>query len=103
MRIAFPKALREQVWIQYCGDRFFKHKCWVTWCENVMTPFHFEVGHNIPQSKGGSNDIDNLRPICGNCNKSMSNSYTIEEFSEMSKRTHRLFENFRCLKDTGAL
>jgi len=68
-----------------------------------MTPFHFEVGHNIPRSKGGLNDIDNLRPICGNCNRSMSDSYTIEEFSEISKRTHRLFENFRCLKATEAM
>ena len=96
---SFPKALREQVWLLYCGDRYFKHKCWVSWCENVMTPFHFEVGHDIPKSKGGTSDIDNLKPICGNCNKSMSDSYTIQEFSKLSKRTaNNLFENFRYLK-----
>lgn len=93
-----PLALREQVWLLYNGEREFKHKCWVKWCENIITPFNFEVGHNIPKSKGGTIDIDNLRPICGKCNRSMSDSYTIDEFSELSKRTNKLWENFRCLK-----
>ena len=60
----------------------------------LITPFTFECGHNIPESKGGTSDIDNLRPICGNCNRSMSNSYTIDEFSNMSKRASHLFECF---------
>ena len=64
-----------------CGDKLFKHKCLVTWCENVMTPFQFEVGHNLPESKGGPTELDNLRPICGKCNRSMGDEYTIDEFS----------------------
>jgi 5-methylcytosine-specific restriction endonuclease McrA len=98
MKLKIPAALREQVWLLHCGDRLFKHKCWVTWCENVMTPFNFEVGHNIPESKGGKLHLDNLRPICAKCNRSMSDSYTIDQFSELSKRTSKLWENFRCLK-----
>ena len=58
-----PKALREQVWRVYNGNKF-EAKCWVQWCENLVTPFTFEAGHNIPRSKGGTDDIDNLRPIC---------------------------------------
>ena len=90
-----PLALREQVWLLYCNDKYFKHKCKVTWCENMMTPFTFEVGHNIPESKGGETSIDNLRPICSKCNKSMGSDYTIDEFSELSKRTCKLWECFR--------
>jgi hypothetical protein len=95
MKAKIPKAIREQVWLTFIGKKF-EHKCFVNWCENKMTPFSFECGHNIPESKGGSLDIDNLRPICSNCNKSMGNVYSIDEFSELSKRTSHMFECFRC-------
>ena len=95
MKKTIPGALREQVWILHCGDKHFKHKCLVTWCENTITPFMFEVGHNVPESKGGTLDIDNLRPICGKCNRSMGDQYTIDEFSHLSKRTSHLWECFR--------
>jgi 5-methylcytosine-specific restriction endonuclease McrA len=87
--------MREQVWLLHCHDKLFKHKCLVTWCENIMTPFNFEVGHNIPESKGGRTDTSNLRPICGKCNKSMGNEYSIDEFSLLSTRAPKLWECFR--------
>lgn len=74
-------ALKQNVWLTYNGERF-KCKCLVEWCTNMITPFTFEAGHNIPFSKGGETTIDNLRPICGTCNKSMGNHYTIDEFSQ---------------------
>lgn len=89
-----PKALREHVWKVYFGNSF-NHKCWVSWCENIVTPFTFEVGHNVPRSKGGTDDIDNLRPICSSCNKSMGNSWTIDEFSDLSARSSNFLERFR--------
>ena len=45
--------------------------------------FNFECGHNIPRSKSGKTDINNLFPICTRCNKSMSNKWTIDEWNEM--------------------
>ena len=92
-----PAALREQVWIHHCKEKFH-HKCLVSWCSTIMTPFNFEVGHNIPASKGGSTDLSNLRPICSKCNKSMGNIYTIDEFSKLSKPVQvspNLWECFR--------
>lgn len=77
-----PKALREQVWIQNVGHRY-EHKCLVDWCQNTMCVFDFHVGHNIPESRGGKTDINNLKPICARCNLSMSNQYTISEWSRM--------------------
>ena len=62
-----PKALRQQVWIQYNGMKF-NYKCNIKWCKNTINVFNFHVGHNIPRSKGGSLEIDNLLPICSNCN-----------------------------------
>jgi 5-methylcytosine-specific restriction endonuclease McrA len=78
-----PKALKEQVWIKYNGNKF-EAKCSVDWCTNIISPFTFETGHNIPESKGGATEIFNLRPICSKCNKSMGNKYTIDEFNKIS-------------------
>lgn len=95
MKRKIPTALRQQVWITYCGKKF-EYKCIVKWCSNIMTPFTFEVGHNVPESKGGSSELDNLKPICSSCNKSMGNTYTIDEFSVISKpREKLLWECFR--------
>lgn len=78
-----PKALREQVWIQYAGKRF-ERKCWIPWCSNKMNVFDFHVGHNLPESKGGTLEIGNLRPICARCNLSMSDKYSISEWMEFA-------------------
>jgi hypothetical protein len=75
-----PKALREQVWLHSLGPQF-SAKCKIPWCENTITVFDFQCGHNIPESKGGTTTIDNLIPICSRCNGSMGNHYTIEEWS----------------------
>jgi hypothetical protein len=77
-----PKALREQVWIHYVGPKF-QTKCPIRWCKNNISVFDFEVGHNTPESKGGTLEITNLRPICGRCNKSMSDNYTINEWDKL--------------------
>ena len=83
-----PKALREQVWIQTVGKKF-DAKCPIRWCKNRITPFDFHVGHDKPESKGGTLDIDNLKPICSRCNQSMANNYTIEEWQKLTTRSKR--------------
>lgn len=84
-RKAIPKALREEVWRRYIGTKY-ESKCTIGWCTNTITPFDYEVGHNIPHSKGGTTTIENLRPICSRCNKSMSDTYTIDEWNTMGKK-----------------
>jgi hypothetical protein len=79
-KATIPKALREQVWIKTMGCRF-EGKCPVTWCANQINVFNFQSGHCIPESKGGATTIDNLVPICDRCNASMSNQYTVDEWS----------------------
>ena len=91
-----PAALREATWIKYNGNAF-QAECHVTWCENVLTPFSFEVGHNVPESKGGALELDNLRPICPRCNRSMGATYTIDEFSALTKRTEVKIKKSRSL------
>lgn len=84
-----PKAIREQVWRNHAGE-LFEGKCFVTWCTNRITVFDFEVGHNIPESKGGSLDLTNLRPLCGRCNCSMGNMYTIDEWNKIGHASQKI-------------
>ena len=87
-----PSSLKHNVWTTYIGEKF-DGKCGVTWCNNKITPFTFEAGHNIPFSKGGATTIDNLRPICSDCNKSMGNRFTIDEYSEQYKSKKQVENN----------
>ena len=83
-----PKALREQVWLK-TNKQKFKVKCPISWCQNEINVFDFHVGHIIPESKGGATTITNLKPICARCNLSMSNSYTITQFSDEFAEQHK--------------
>ena len=83
-----PKAVREQVWLNTFGKKF-NHVCFVKWCSNIVTVFDFHVGHDKPESKGGTLDLNNLKAICSRCNLSMSNNYTISEWTKMVKKKKR--------------
>ena len=78
-----PKAIREQVWLKSFG-KIYENACYVHWCENIINVFDFHVGHDVPESKGGSLNINNLKPICARCNYSMSDNYTIQEWQKLS-------------------
>lgn len=85
-----PKAIREQCWI-HCFGKVYEHKCYIPWCKNIINVFDFQVGHNIPESKGGDLDLENLRPLCSRCNQSMSNKYTITEWINLTKDKTKYF------------
>jgi hypothetical protein len=92
-----PKAIREQCWIQSFGKTSFEHKCYVSWCENIINPFDFHVGHDKPESKGGTLDVDNIKPICARCNLSMSDNYTISEWNELSDKNVSNKQTKKCI------
>jgi len=85
MKKNIPKAVREQIWLTIIGKKY-ESECYIPWCKNIMDVFNFHVGHDIPESKGGTLDINNLKPICARCNLSMSNNYTIEEWGNLYKK-----------------
>jgi len=97
VKAKIPKALREQVWLKY-NHRVYDSKCYIRWCSNKVSVYDYEVGHNIPESKGGLTVIENLRPICSRCNRSMSDSYTIDEWNNFGcrKTTSRSEESGTC-------
>ena len=90
-----PKAIREQCWIQSFG-KSFEHKCFVSWCENLINPFDFHVGHDKPESKGGTLLLENLKPLCSRCNQSMGNQFTIKEWNKIMSHPQQKKSWFCC-------
>jgi len=100
MKEKIPKALREQVWLTHIGKKY-EAKCFISWCNNRITVYDFQSGHNIPESKGGATDISNLRPICSRCNSSMNDTYSIDEWETLSKPPSKwklFWEKYACFK-----
>jgi hypothetical protein len=75
-RKTIPKTLKNQVWDQYIGKDKGMGNC--ECCKKEIDSKHFECGHIIAVSTGGQDTIDNLRPICSLCNKSMGKMNMIE-------------------------
>lgn len=74
-RKPISKDLREKVWLKYMGNKV-EGKCYCCRIKSIHFT-DFEVGHNKAVSRGGKNNIENLRPICRSCNHGMK-SKTIE-------------------------
>jgi len=65
-----PKRTRTQCWYDYVGKDTGLTTCLC--CHiNEITQSEFEAGHVISKYHNGGNNVENLRPICGSCNKSM--------------------------------
>ena len=76
-----PKKVKEEVWVSNFGYKY-NSKCYIDWCSNNINVFNFHVGHDIPESKGGTDNINNLKPICDRCNLSMGSQNTIQEWNK---------------------
>ena len=68
------KQLKKQVW-----SKCVNNKCEI--CHNEIDCKNFESGHIIARARGGQTEIDNLIPICFNCNRSMGtrNAYEYKQ------------------------
>jgi 5-methylcytosine-specific restriction endonuclease McrA len=91
------RKIRQEVWTEHNGSAF-ESPCFVDWCTNIINVFNYQVGHDIPKSKGGPNTLDNLKPICESCNQSMGNKYTIKEWNklfEIPEQKKELVEKYK--------
>jgi hypothetical protein len=91
-----PKTLKNMVWDKYIGREKGTGEC--NCCHNEIDAKHFECGHVLSEAKGGELSINNLRPVCSLCNKSM-NTQNMEEFSQIIKVDNPL-NNMRQLLKT---
>ena len=69
-RKSIPKQIKDQVWDTYFGKDKGVALCF---CCNKkeLRQSSFHAGHVVASVNGGSDTVDNLRPICGSCNRSM--------------------------------
>jgi hypothetical protein len=77
-RIKCPKPVREKLWRNYFGSSL-DGKCYV--CDTMIKFTDFEASHNIPHVDGGEWHVENLRPCCRTCNRSMG-TMTVDEFKK---------------------
>jgi len=63
-------TLKRLVWNRNIGEEIGKAKC--SCCKSTdITQTSFHCGHVVAESKGGPTQVNNLKPICQNCNSSM--------------------------------
>ena len=84
-RKSIPKVLKNQVWDSNIGKCFGVGECYC--CGILIDSKNFEAGHIISVANGGESTLNNLKPICSCCNKSMSTE-NLEDFKQkyMKKR-----------------
>ena len=82
---SIPKAMKRLVWDTYIGAEIGSALC--TCCNHVsIRQIEFHCGHVIAEIKGGKITVDNLRPICAQCNLSMRTT-NMDDFKKMFVRT----------------
>jgi hypothetical protein len=60
-------------------------------CGGWVSQLKFECGHVIPVSKGGENTLENLRPVCNQCNKSMGTTNLFEYVNSIGVNPNDLY------------
>jgi DNA mismatch repair protein MutS len=76
-----PSTVRNSVWNIYIGDDKKIGVCFCCSTEQISTA-NFHCGHVISEKYGGEVKINNLRPICGQCNLSMGTKNMLEFMRE---------------------
>jgi 5-methylcytosine-specific restriction endonuclease McrA len=79
-RKAIPKAVKTTLWNMHFTENNAKGGCQV--CDKEIKMSEFEAGHIIAAANGGSDNVENLMPICGLCNKSMG-TQNLHEFKRI--------------------
>jgi hypothetical protein len=70
---SIPKKIKSDIWNKYISKEVGEAYCFCCRTE-FISQMNFSAGHIIPESCGGFATIDNLRPICSQCNSSMGNT-----------------------------
>ena len=69
-KLTIPAPIKEKCWNEYIGIFIGEAHCFC--CKNnKISKSNFQAGHVISEVNGGEISVENLRPICGQCNSSM--------------------------------
>lgn len=81
-RKSIPKSVKVAVWERYFGKQL-RGKCMCCGVTEI-TRDECEMCHIIAVANGGENSVDNLKPGCKNCNRSMGT----QDFNEYKREYH---------------
>jgi hypothetical protein len=76
-RKAIPSAVRNNVWNVYIGTAEKEGTCFCCKTERISCA-NFQCGHVESHAEGGEVTIQNLRPVCAQCNQSMGKTNMID-------------------------
>jgi hypothetical protein len=71
---AIPKALKTEAWNKYVGKEKGEVLC-VCCMSRTIQQAEFHAGHILSEAMGGKVTLDNILPICGQCNNSMKTTH----------------------------
>ena len=84
------KSLRDELWKKYCGEKYIAN-CFC--CNKEITHGYYECGYIQSEVYGGKSTIDNLRPICSSCYKSMGKTNMVEFMEKYGyRKSNNLYE-----------
>ena len=94
-----PQKLKKDSWYKYIGEDILKENCIV--CDiNEIRNDNFEAGHIISEYNGGDINIDNIIPICSQCNKSMSYRNIDCYIKEFYPNNYNNYVKMRCIDNS---
>ena len=101
-RKSIPKALKNKVWDTYIGREKGVGECFCCKCE--IDSKVFDCGHVVSVKNGGLNTLENMRPVCATCNKSMADGNMMKFKQEYFPKPEGLLEgiintNLRMVKN----
>ena len=65
-----PKALKMTIWDEYVGKDKRRALC-ICCCDREIEINNCEYGHIVSEKEGGQVSVENMLPICRQCNRSM--------------------------------
>ena len=83
-KTSIPKTLKNKVWDKYIGKEKGIGNCYC--CDKNIDSKHFEAGHVVAEANNGETILNNLRPICSCCNKSVGVK-NLDEFKKKYMKT----------------
>jgi hypothetical protein len=86
-----PATVRNSVWINHIGNDKGTSVCFCCKSQPIDRG-NYECGHVISRHDGGSSTVENLRPICGLCNKSMGTK-NMEDFRKTYFKIEKIIDN----------
>tara|TARA_B100000900_G_scaffold386869_1_gene377660 strand:+ start:1363 stop:2433 length:1071 start_codon:yes stop_codon:yes gene_type:complete len=79
------KKIRKILWFNTYDNFNDNFICPIYFCNNNINYDNFQVGHIISEYNGGTLELNNLKPICKNCNLSMGKNNWDEWEKEYTK------------------